>query len=131
MLVSLLHFSGSTQSLQFQIIVPQFDAWKVCALTERQLLKLKHWGKGTVRAHSIAKCQFNLSHTQSILKPISLLSCPEHHIRSPGETQSGDVNIARNFFPILKLDIISRDNMRQQRLNFIDRKEPSGTESKS
>jgi hypothetical protein len=65
------------------------------------------------------------------LKPISLLSCPEHQIRSPGETRSGNANIARNFFPILKLDIISRDNMGQQRLNFIGHKEPSGTESKS
>jgi hypothetical protein len=65
------------------------------------------------------------------LKPISPLSYPEHQIRIPGETRSGNANIARNFFPFLNLDIISRDNMGKQRLNFIDRKEPSGTESKS
>jgi hypothetical protein len=63
--------------------------------------------------------------------PISPLSCPEHHIRTPGETRSGNANIARNFFPFLKIDIISRDNMGKQRLNFIDRKESSGAESKS
>jgi hypothetical protein len=69
--------------------------------------------------------------TTNALKHISLPSCPEHQIRSPGETRSGNANIARNFLPILKLDIISRDNMGKQRLNFIGRKEPSGTESKS
>ena len=77
------------------------------------------------RTHSIAKSQFYS------LEPTSLLSCPEHQIRIPWETHSGNANIARNFFPFLNLDIISCDNMGEQRLDFVDRKEPSGAESKS
>ena len=36
----------------------------------------------------------------------------------------------RNPFPLLELDIISRHDMSKHRLNFIDRKESSGTYSK-
>ena len=43
---------------------------------------------------------------------------------------SGDANLARNALPFLKPDIISRDDMGQNRLHFIDRKESSGTDSR-
>ncbi len=58
---------------------------------------------------------------------ISLLPGPEHHIRLPGKTQSREEKVAWSPFPILKLDIISSDDMGQQRFSFIDRKESSGT----
>jgi hypothetical protein len=102
-----------------------FHAWKAYALTEKELPKL--WGKGMYTFH----CKKSILSITYSLNPISPLPCPEHHIRTPGETRSGNANIARYFFPFLKLDIISRDNMGKQRLNFVDRKESSGAESKS
>ena len=66
----------------------------------------------------------------TLIRAISLLPCPEHHIRIPGKTQSGDTNVVGNPFPFLKLDIIGRDNMGKQRLDFIDRKESSGADIK-
>ena len=60
-------------------------------------------------------------------KSDSLLPGPEHHIRIPGKTHRREEKVARNFFPFLNLDIISSDDMGQQRLNFIDSKESSGT----
>lgn len=58
----------------------------------------------------------------------SLLPRPKHHISGSGKTQSSDRKPARNPFPFLKLDIISRDDMGKQGLDFIDRKEPSRTD---
>ena len=60
-------------------------------------------------------------------KSNSLLPCPEHHIRIPGKTHPKEEKVAWNPFPFFNLDIISSDDMSQQRLNFIDRKESSGT----
>ena len=60
-------------------------------------------------------------------KTISLLPRPKHHIRTPRKTHSSDVTPARNSFPSLKLDIISRNDMSKQCLNFINRKESTGT----
>ena len=57
----------------------------------------------------------------------SLLPCPEHHIRSHRDTPSRDVISVRNALPILELDIIRRDYIGQERLDFIDRKESPGT----
>jgi hypothetical protein len=59
---------------------------------------------------------------------ISLLPGSEHHIRFPRETHSEEGNLARSPFPFLKLDVISRDHMGQQDLDFIDCKESSGTD---
>jgi hypothetical protein len=60
----------------------------------------------------------------------SLLPRPEHHIRFPGKTVSRDENLARNPFPFLELDIIIRDDMGKQALDFVDHKESSGADSK-
>jgi hypothetical protein len=65
----------------------------------------------------------NSTHRNARHKALSLLPCPEHHIRSLRVTQSTNANIARNPFPFLKLDIISHDDMGNQCLDFIDRKE--------
>lgn len=59
---------------------------------------------------------------------ISLLPGPEHHIRFPRETHSGEGKLARSPFPFLKLDIIGRDDMGQQDLDFIDCKESPGAD---
>jgi hypothetical protein len=61
-------------------------------------------------------------------KAISLLPCPEHHIRIPRVTQSGEEKLTRNPISFRKLDIITRDDMGQQGLDFIDCKESSGTD---
>jgi len=60
----------------------------------------------------------------------SLLPRPEHHIYAIGYAYPSNVNLtAWEPFPFLKLDIIRRDDVRKQRLNFIDSKESSGTEN--
>jgi hypothetical protein len=56
----------------------------------------------------------------------SLLPCPEHHIRRDRGTPSTDAIPARNTLPFLELDIIRRDNIGKEPLDFIDRKESSG-----
>ena len=61
-------------------------------------------------------------------KMISLLPCPEHHIRGPRETHSSDANPGGSPFPFLKLDIIRHNNMGKHGLDFIRRKEPTWTE---
>jgi hypothetical protein len=66
----------------------------------------------------------------ALSKAISLLPCPEHHIGIVGNTHTSEANIGRNTFPFLHLDIISRDDMSKQRLDFIDRKESSGANAK-
>ena len=66
-----------------------------------------------------------------VLVPIcdSFLPRPEHHIRIPcRETKSGEGRHTWSPFPFLKLYIISRDDMRQQGLDFIDYKESTGTD---
>ena len=45
--------------------------------------------------------------------------------------QSPEVNLARNPFPFLKLNIICRDNINKQRFELIDSKESTGTDTKS
>ena len=74
---------------------------------------------------------FILSHNRLGYKPISLLTCPKHHICFPGDTHSTNANLTRNPLSSLKLDIVSRDDMGKQRLDFIDRQESSGTEDGS
>ena len=54
----------------------------------------------------------------------------EHHIRSRRDTRSRDAISVRNTLPFLELDVISRDNMCKESLDFIDRKESSGTDGK-
>ena len=44
-------------------------------------------------------------------KAISLLPCPEHHIRIPRKTQRRDAMFARNPFPFFKLDVVICDYM--------------------
>jgi hypothetical protein len=61
----------------------------------------------------------------SEFKAILFLPCSEHHIRSPGKTYSGDPKCVRSPFPFLELDIVSPGDIREQRLDFIDRKESS------
>ncbi len=56
-------------------------------------------------------------------KSDSLLPGSEHHIRISGKSHTREEKVARNPFPFLNLDIISSDDMSQQRLNFIDCKE--------
>jgi hypothetical protein len=90
--------------------------------------RLTHWH---ARARSTSRGQTNhTSFYPMIALVISLLPCHKHHIRFPRTTQSSNAKLARNPFPFLKLDIISRDNMGKQGLDFIDSKEPSGTDSK-
>jgi hypothetical protein len=57
---------------------------------------------------------------------MSLLPCPKHYIRFPRKTKPSNGILAWSPFPFLKPDIISRDDMCKQRLDFIDRKESSG-----
>jgi hypothetical protein len=47
----------------------------------------------------------------ALSKAISLLPCPEHHIRTAGNTHTSEANIGRNTFPFLHLDITSREDM--------------------
>jgi hypothetical protein len=61
-------------------------------------------------------------------KMISLLPCPEHHIRGPRDTHSSDANPGGSLFPFLKLDIIRHNNMGKHGLDFIRGKEPTWTE---
>jgi hypothetical protein len=63
-------------------------------------------------------------------KGISLLPCPEHYICVPWDAQCGDATVGRDPLAFLKLDIICHNDMGKQGLNFIDRKEPSWTDSK-
>ncbi len=60
----------------------------------------------------------------------SLLAPPEHHIRRHRETPSSDAKPARKTLPFHKLDIIRRDDIGKEYLDFIDRKESSGTDGK-
>jgi hypothetical protein len=48
----------------------------------------------------------------------SLLPCSEQHIRISRGTQFTHANIGRSAFPFLKLEIISRDDMGKQGLDF-------------
>jgi hypothetical protein len=83
------------------------------------------------RARSTSTGQTNyVSFYLIIALAILLLPCPEHHVRFPRKTQSSDAELARNPFPFLKLEIISRDDMGKQCLDFIDSKESSGTDSR-
>ena len=54
---------------------------------------------------------------------------PEHHIYTAGHTHSSDVNPTGKPFPFLKLDVIRRDDVGKQRLDYIDSKESSGTDN--
>ena len=54
---------------------------------------------------------------------MSLLPCPEHYIGFSRKTKSSNAILAWSPFPFFKLNIISRDDMGKQRLDFIDRKE--------
>jgi hypothetical protein len=58
-----------------------------------------------------------------------LLPCPEHRIRVPGKTHSGEEKLGRNGFPFLKLNIISRNDISKQDLDVYDCKESSRTNS--
>jgi hypothetical protein len=58
----------------------------------------------------------------------SLLPCPKHHIRSRRDTPSRDAISARSTLSFLELDIIRRNNISKESLDFIDRKESSGTD---
>jgi hypothetical protein len=60
----------------------------------------------------------------------SLLPFPEHHIRIRRVTRSTDARPAQTTLSFRKLDIIRRDNIGKKSLDFIDRKESSGTGSK-
>ena len=60
-------------------------------------------------------------------RAVSPLTFPEHHIRVCRETHSSDARPAQTTLPFLILDIIRRDNMGKKSLDFINRKESSGT----
>ena len=84
--------------------------------------------------HSNPKSQTNYISIHLIFslarpKAISLLPCPEHHIRIPGDTHSTDANLTRNPFPFLELDIVGRENVGKQHLGFVDCKESSGADT--
>jgi hypothetical protein len=54
--------------------------------------------------------QHQYSRSGLVQNVVSFLPCPEHHIRVPRDSHSGEAKITRSPFPFLKLDIISRDD---------------------
>ena len=62
-------------------------------------------------------------------KTISLLTCSKHHICLSQNTKPSDATLAWDPFPFLELDIVRRDDMGKQRLDFIGRKESSGADT--
>ena len=83
------------------------------------------------KRYELITVYFILFHNRLRYNAISLLTCLEHHIRFPGDTHSTNADLTRNPLPLLKLDIVSRDDMRKQRLDFIYRQKSSRADNGS
>ena len=126
MFVTFYHVTGNVQysSKLWYLLISERNRG-----TLTKSFDVKQWASQWHRTHPIIPLQkVNSSYHTYSLKPISLPSCPEHQIRIPGEAQSSNANIARNFFPSLELDIVRRHDIGEQGLDLIRCKESSRTD---